>query len=729
MKQGVIVLLLFISVTLISQEVYESERDDEQREPWTVGVALSGGAALGLAHVGVLKVLEEEGIPISYISGTSMGSIVAGMYAAGYSAKDMDSILTTVEWSAMFSERIPQKRMTLARREEGERNLVELTHRWFVPRIPTGVVSLQNVEILLTDLLAEAAYDANYDFDSLDIPFRCVAAEVTTGEKVVFDSGSMVDAIRASIAIPAVFEPAYVEGRTLIDGGAVQNLPVEPLLEFSPDFIIASDVIRWTDEARSIIDVVHRSMAIVTEPNRQHQRKLASVVIYPNVDRFLPSDFARAKELVAAGERTARTALPAIKQKIGDHPLVLELHPRYPRPLVVVRDVRIEGLHVTRDRVVRRQILTSSSDTLDFTRLVRDLEILRETGLFRHVTHRLEFTGSTVDVIYTVQEKDYGVYGFNFYYDNIYDFAVRFEVAQGNILGTGARLGASAILGEPNDFRMGLAGSRLAWLPFTYRMEAYRNSTLHFFYDPADQNRWPYHARTWGADIDLGYALGKKAYFTLGYVYRNHRNDLPSFVQASDTAERVTGPTFKLRYSTLDDLSFPTRGMDFTLDAKLGVENEFMPRTFVKAGLGTSTYFPFGDRVVLGTGLGYGVGLDSLPRAELFRLGGTNPYGFAEEAFQTTEYLGLRVLLGVNLFELFGSDRYPVRAELVTDILVINPLLSIPADGLENNSFVGAGMGVAANTPVGPIRVSVGISADRSPRFRISIGVPPRERM
>ena len=236
MKRVLLVgLLLYLSLTAQDAEPDGDHRDGDHREPWTIGVALSGGAALGMAHIGILKVLEEEGIPISYISGTSMGSIVAGMYAAGYTPDEMDSILTTVDWSALFSNRIPEDRMTLARREEGHRNIVEISHRWFVPYIPSGVVSLQNVEIFLTELLSEASYDANYNFDSLAIPFRCVAADVTSGEKVVFKKGSMVDAIRASIAIPGVFSPARVKGRDLIDGGTVMNLPVEPLLELEPD--------------------------------------------------------------------------------------------------------------------------------------------------------------------------------------------------------------------------------------------------------------------------------------------------------------------------------------------------------------------------------------------------------------------------------------------------------------------------------------------------------------
>jgi NTE family protein len=718
-----LLLLLALPLALTAQGT-----QDTLRQPWTVGVALSGGAALGLAHVGVLKVLEEEGIPISYISGTSMGSIVAGMYAAGYSPSEMDSILTTVDWSALFSDRIPENRKTLARREEGHRNIIEITHRWFVPHIPSGVVSLQNVEILLTDLLAEAAYDANYNFDSLTIPYRCVAVDVVSGEKIVFKEGSMVDAIRASIAIPGVFSPARVGGRDMIDGGAMQNLPVEPLLEFNPDFIIASDVIRWTPEARSIIDVVTRTMAIVTEQNRREQRKLASVVIYPNVDKFLPSDFGKAKELVKAGEATAWTAMPAIKQRLGDHPLVPVRNPRYSRPRPVVNDVRIEGLKITRDRVVRRQIVTSPGDTLDFSDLVGDLERLRETGLFRHVSHDLEFSDSTVDVIFTVQEKDYGLYGLSAYYDNVYGFAVRLEVAQGNLFGTGVRLGVSMVAGEPRDWRIGITGARFFALPFTYRLEAYGNLTRHILYDELfDEDYLTYYlSRTAGAEAELGYSLGRTGYFTIGYAHRDHYHQLPTLVP-EDRWEIVTGPTFKLRFSTLDDLSFPNTGFDFTFDSKFGLPNATIPGSFLKLEAQVQRYFQFGEVIVLGTHLGYGLGTDSLPRAELFRLGGTGLLGAREEEFAVEEYASARVVLAYRLFDIFANPRYPFRVELISDIAAFDPF--VWSREILDQTFMGAGLGIGTNTPIGPIRAYLGLSSTRRVSFMISIGMPPCERI
>lgn len=734
MKGASILFFLIIASSLVTatetpQKNRQSEiAKDTLRQPWSIGLALSGGAALGLAHVGVIKALEENGIPISYVSGTSMGSIVAGMYAAGYSGKQMDSILTTVEWSSLFSDRIPQNRMTLARREEGRRNLVEVTHRWFLPRMPSGVVSLQNVEILLTDLLADAEYNAGYNFDSLVVPFRCVATDVTTGEPVVFTKGSMVDAIRASIAIPAVFSPAEIGREFYIDGGAVMNLPVEPLLEYKPDFIIASDVIRWTPEARNIIDVVTRTMAIVTEENRREQRKLASVVIYPNVDSFLPSSFSRAEEIVKTGEISALAAAPRIKERLAGHPLVLNRNELGHRARPIIGDVRIEGLKVTREAVARREIETKKGDTLDFKKVTADLERLQATGLFKHITHRLEFHYPNVDVVYSVVEKDYGIYGLSAFYDNVYGFAVRFEVAQGNIFGSGVRLGISMVAGEPRDWRIGITGARFFTLPFTYRLEAYWNVTRHILYDKSyDQDYLTYYlSRATGAETELGYSLGRTGYFTIGYSHRDHYHQLPTYV-SENRWEIVTGPTFKLRFSNLDDLSFPNKGFDFTVNSKYGLPNATIPGSFLKLDAYLQRYFQFSNIIVLGTHLRYGLGTDSLPRAELFRLGGSALAGAKEEEFAANEFIFGRIVLAYRLFNILKNPRYPFRVELTTDIAVFDPFVW-QREPLER-SFVGAGLGIGTNTPVGPIRAYVGMSSTKDVNFQISVGIPPRERI
>ncbi len=728
-----ILVLLLLAVTLTAQAQPEASKDTvssdtEPREPWSIAVALSGGAALGFAHIGVLKVLEEEGIPISYISGTSMGSIVAGMYAAGYSAADMDSILTTVDWDALFSDRIPQNRMSLPRREELSVNMLKLSHKWFVPQLPTGVVSLQNVEILLTDLFSEIIYDANYNFDSLTIPFRCVAADVSSGEKVVFKKGSMAEAIRASIAIPAVFSPAKLGDKYYIDGGVVQNLPVEPLEKFKPNFIIASDVIRWTSDARNIIDVVTRTTAIVTESNRKAQRKRASVVLYPNVDKFLPSDFSHAKELVAAGEAAARRAMPDIKEKLDAHPLVLKRNPLRYRPRPVVSAIRFEGLKITRENLIKGLILMQEGDTIDFKKLVSDMESLRETGLFSHVSHRLEFADSSVQIIYTLEEKEPGFYGFSLHYCNTDGFAVRTEVAQNNLFGLGAKLSLSAVLGEPKDIRVGLSGARLGRLPFMYRLEAYRNGSRHAFYQ---KNIWRYNYQmwTWGVDAEFGCVLWRFGYATLGYEHRRHVLKLPAFAKDTTWLQTISGPSFKLKLSTLDDFYIPTRGFNFVFSGKLGLAIPSFEEEFMKTRLQTQVYFPFGNRLVLGAGFDIGLCADTLPRVEKFRLGGESLYGAKQDQLEVYDYLKFRMFVGYRLANLMDNPRYPVRIEWITDLAYYIETIGKDEEASIIDAFLGAGLGCSLNTPVGPLKASVGFASSKTIVFNVSAGIPLRERM
>jgi len=174
-------------------------------QPVRIGLALSGGAALGLAHIGVLKVLEEEGIGFIGIAGNSMGSLVGGVYAAGYSAARIESIALHADWDRLFSSQPSFGAQYLPERQQAQRYVVQLRQRNFVPYLPSGLVPLQNVEFLLNRLLADIEFHTGYDFDSLPIPYRVVAVDWKAGKRVILRQGRLEQAIRASIAIPGVF--------------------------------------------------------------------------------------------------------------------------------------------------------------------------------------------------------------------------------------------------------------------------------------------------------------------------------------------------------------------------------------------------------------------------------------------------------------------------------------------------------------------------------------------
>jgi NTE family protein len=446
--------------------------------PVRIGLALSGGAALGFAHIGVLKVLEREGIPVCCISGNSMGSLVGGVYSAGYRAAEIESIAVNADWNVLFSSGVPFGARYLPERQQSQRYVFLLRHRNFFPSLPTGLVPLQNVEFVFMDLLSEIEYNTWFDFDRLPLPYRAVAVDLVTGRKLDLKDGRLSQAIRASIAIPGVFSPELLGDYRLVDGGVQQYLPVEPLLQFKPDFIIAVLTMKHNEESRiGLIDIASRSMDLVGVEDLGRQAALADILIEPNVDPFAHSDFARAEGLIAAGESAATAALPAIRRMLAGRKPVETRQPVKVRPLAMVRSVEFAGLKVTREATLRPLVQTRPGSYLEFRRLRRDLTRVFHTGLFEDVNYSLEFPHpDTVDVTVELVERAYGFYNIGIRYVNSNDVGLGLEAGQGNLFGSGASVRAALHVGDPDEARLGITGTRIFTLPFGYRVDGFWGS-------------------------------------------------------------------------------------------------------------------------------------------------------------------------------------------------------------------------------------------------------------
>jgi NTE family protein len=244
--------------------------------PAQIGLALSGGGALGLAHIGVLKVLERERIPVVAISGTSMGSMVGGLHAAGYSPAQIESLAISGDWSMLFSSSVPFGAQYLPERQQTQRYMSQLRHKNLFPSLPGGLVPLQNVEFLLMRLLSEVEYNTGFNFDSLRIPYRAAAVDLKSGELQVMGKGRLEQAIRASIAIPGVFAPEHIGDMELVDGGVQRLLPVDALDSINPelDLRIAVLTMKHTPETGvSLVDIVWRSMDIIGAEDLKRQEE------------------------------------------------------------------------------------------------------------------------------------------------------------------------------------------------------------------------------------------------------------------------------------------------------------------------------------------------------------------------------------------------------------------------------------------------------------------------
>ncbi len=266
-----------------------------------IGLALGGGFARGIAHVGVLKVLEEENIPVSFVAGTSVGALIGAAYCSGVSPAELEQMATRVRFKHFA--------------------------QWTLSRL--GFASNQRMIGFLSSLLKVKS------FEELDIPLAVTATDFSTGEGVVFHSGPLFDPVRASCAYPGMFLPVKIRGRMLVDGMLSHAVPSVPLREMGADRVLSVHLKgTWTnkDGPRHLFDVIGQCFAIAQEMNCGVWKQASDLVIEPDVNGFKYDDFEHSAELVRAGELVTRAALPEIKKW-----LEAESAPRAASPRVNVR--------------------------------------------------------------------------------------------------------------------------------------------------------------------------------------------------------------------------------------------------------------------------------------------------------------------------------------------------------------------------------------------------------
>ena len=285
-----------------------------------IGLVLSGGGARGAAHVGVLKVLEENHIPVDYIAGTSFGSIVGGLYAAGYSANELEDILKGIKWQEVLSSKSPRSQRSFRRKQDDQGFLIKFKVGFQDGKIhlPSGLIAPNNLRLKLRDLASGRTEVAH--FDDLAIPFRAVATDLETGQEVVLEKGNLASAMVASMAVPALFPPVDHGGRLLVDGGVANNMPINVVRAMGADIVIAVDIsalLKTKDEISSFASVLNQLMTILSKKAARAQ--LASltardILIRPDLQGIGFVDFERTLEALPRGVDAAREMMA----RLGD---------------------------------------------------------------------------------------------------------------------------------------------------------------------------------------------------------------------------------------------------------------------------------------------------------------------------------------------------------------------------------------------------------------------------
>jgi len=738
----VFAVMLLASPGLLAQTV-DRAPDQPAAEPIPrprIGLVLGGGGARGAAHIGVLKELERMRIPVDAIAGTSMGAIVGGLYATGVNADELEQLVSSLDWSAALSDK-PAREDLSFRRKQDEREYpinFELGIRGGELLLPKGVIQGQKLDLLLRELTLHASHVS--DFDELPIPFRAIASDIVAGEAVIIGDGDLTMAIRASMSVPGVFAPAEVNGKLLVDGGLIGNLPVDVMQGMGVDVIIAVDVefpLYESDELGSVLTISEQMLTILIRKETLRQiEKLTDddILISPELDTYGSTNFSDIVETIGPGMQAVieqsdkLQGLSLAEADWKDHVAGRELRENDNEDLAFVRVVH-EGRLAP--EVLESRLSVEVGDKIDSTVLANNANRLYGLQLYEHVGYRLVDEDGLTGVEYRAVAKSWGpnFLQFGVSLEDDFDGSTAFNLSARMTRGGLNRLGAE----WRTDLQLGTdpALSTEFYQPLSFDSRVFvaprleiRQSNLKAFDSNSTIAR--YRITDSQLSLDFGRELGTVGEFRIG-AYRGGGN---ARVKVGDPVlpniDFETGGAFaRLRFDSVDNSHFPRKGLlaDIHWDLSrpsMGADNKFETieadfsqtwsrgKSSLQLGLSYATtldgnttiqdYFPMGGFLRLS---GLERGAISGPHAAMTKLVYYRRVGDTTGGlFETPLYLG---------FSAEAGNAWETRDEMSFDTMILN-----------GSVFVGV------DSYFGPVYLTAGFAEHGQSNFYLFIGAPPR---
>ena len=638
------------------------ERPPGARLP-KVGLALSGGGARGAAHIGVLKILEREGIPIDYIAGVSMGAMTGGLYAIGYSPAEIEKFLVDQDWNSLFSD-APQWRLTPLSERADSRYQAKIALRGWNLEIPGGLLGGQGLTEALDTLTAEPMLRAQNDFDKLPIPFRAVATNLINGEPYIFHQGSMTQALRASVAVPMVFTPFETEDALLVDGGLANNLPTDIVRDMGADIIIAVDVsspLFGRENLRTLFNVIDQSISLQMVKTVEDNKKLASIVLQPDIEAYSNMDYGKLPDIVKRGEEAVERRIDEIRALFADMPQ------RRNPPVVasgavpIIDSISFSGLNKVPLKQVENMLRLQPGDEAEPAAIAAEVGRIYAMRLFENVSYTLEpASENRFRLIFRVREDMLNTIGMGIRYDNDYKFTILGEFVARQLFNTPSRAVLSSQFGGL-DYHT----ASLRFVPFQKGL---------FYLEPkiemSRQKRlnWDDEARTYrftdkreGGQIILGGTLSRQVELSTGYrIERVRISDFPEFPEWKYEST-LAGITAQLNWDSLDFPEYPSSGRQFNArferrDTKLGSDSNNL-----KGTIEYQHYVPLSNAGTLRAEFMAGYSEGNTPFYDFFYVG-----GFSQSSRGSKPFLG------------FGADEIAARQMAIAGLSYYHRVFTRP---------------------------------------------------
>jgi NTE family protein len=442
----------FFIVLLLLASSLKAQDAPQKKEDVKVGLVLSGGGAKGFAHVGVLKKLEEAGVRVDYIAGTSMGAIIGGLYASGYNARELDSVLRVHDLGGLVKDELPREVSSFYQKENGGKYAISLPLVKRKIELPSAVSKGQSAFNIFSQL-TEHVHEVN-DFSKLSIPFFCIATNLETGEEVILDKGFLPEAIRASGSLPGLLTPVILDGQVLVDGGIVDNFPVEKMKEKGVDYIIGVNVsggLKDIENLNTLPEILLQIAGFQMYDKWEDKINQSDVYIAPELTGFNTFSFDQGEEIITRGETAADKVMVQLKElaarqqhdttrTISSFPKVEEL---------LIKEIVIKGNRNYTDKYCIKKLGIKKGEVISHKEFMRGINVLTATDNFASIYYKLIPEEGGTKVEFEVRENPERTFiQFGGHYDDLYKTGVLVNFTTKHLLFKNDFISADFVIGD-----------------------------------------------------------------------------------------------------------------------------------------------------------------------------------------------------------------------------------------------------------------------------------------
>jgi len=727
----IIFIIFFVSSSSWSQELESTVRPK-------IGLALSGGAAHGFAHIGVLKYLEELGIEVDYITGTSMGSVIGGLYALGFNAHDIRHIASQLNWDMIMSNGIPLNEVAPIEKPFHDKTPLSILWKGKGFKFPQGLIRGQKLDLVISRVYCPA-HEVD-DFDEFHIPFRCIGVDIENGSVDEFDQGFLGNAIRASMAIPTIFPPKVLNDRLYVDGGLIRNFPVEEVIDMGADYVIGVYVgseKETREELVSMFDILKQATSMSSILDSERQAKLTDILVLPEVKDMGSFDFNDYEEFIDLGYAAARehaTKFKDLAKRLTNYSAPSRSKRlKYPSSMRFSKISTLDAEPIF-EKMILNELKLWENYAVTLDQVDEGLSILYGTKNFSKAAYSFNKTPSGLELEVEVEEAAPFSLGFNANRFDLYNTAFILSAEARNVIGKPSNFKLDARISD-NPALQGAYYIRLPKIPSTlirlsgkaerFELPQYNGSQLDQLFN-YDQSY---------IKIDLINEWKNKYLISAGYRFL-HDELKPEILGKSIFSEYQSERNelfASINFNSLDKQIYATEGYHINLESRYTFNNLISQnstdgpmqaffeddKSYLGFDLTLLRYTLLSKQICLQTALRsrYALGQSFL---DSYRIGGPHQskayvYGFV--GLEDSEIvvgnhisgeLGLRFQLKANLFltpiiqYIYGNQYSFGQIDLISDY--------------------GAGVAFDYRSPIGPISIDFGYSSYRE-RVIINLGL------